>query len=296
MFRDAGGGRHEAKGGRKIERGRRTGPTTVWAEPTGRWTARRGVRRGLRIWLFLLPVFSRRPRRCACYRLRLAGLWVRGGRFHRAPRADYKLPLPRRDSELPSYAMDNQISIGRGAANNLSTRSSAWTMISSYLWRLLATGAVGMTSTPKKCRVPRTPNFQSEMQYSSPRCFPCRVYAETLIDHVYALFSTSTGRVHALQDRRSRFLQIVVVPSRVVQTRIDLPLVFGHNRMCVQPRKPGGATEYLSQVGPPGTIRERVGRRRAGGQCFMRLVPDLCGGVNHKINTWRSIPEPVRSW
>jgi len=46
-------------------------------------------------------------------------------------------------------------------------------MISSYLWRLRATGAVGMTSTPEKCRVPRTPNFQSEMQYHLRGASPC---------------------------------------------------------------------------------------------------------------------------
>ena len=48
--------------------------------------------------------------------------------------------------------------------------------------------------------------------------------------------------------RGSRFLEIVVVPSRVVQTRIDPPLVLSHNHMGVQPRKSRRPTEHFSQV------------------------------------------------
>lgn len=132
-----------------MESGRRTVMVGLaWAKPTGRMTARRGGarRRVLRIWLFLLPRLSGGPRRCACYRLRLAGLWVLGGRFHRegSVRADY-MHLPK--AVTPNLPSDDRISnprTARGAAkiqkNILSTRSWTCTTVLPYLWRSFATG------------------------------------------------------------------------------------------------------------------------------------------------------------
>lgn len=89
-----------------------------------------------------------------------------------------------------------------------------------------------MTSTPEEMPCVRNTTFLSEIQIFISAFDRPAVMAHRF-DYVYALLHKSSTK--KLLGRRSRLLQIVMVPSGVIQTRVDSSPVFSRNHVCIQP-------------------------------------------------------------